>query len=93
MIVSFQDDATEAVFGGVCPKGFPTTIFAVARRKLAMLDAAPTLASLKVPPGNRLHPLTHDREGQHAIWINDQYRVCFRWTDAGPAEVEIVDYH
>lgn len=93
MIVSFKDSVTEAVFNGQCPKGFPANIFSVARRKLAMVDAAPTLDSLKVPPGNKLHPLERDRAGQHAIWINGQFRVCFRWTDAGPAEVEIVDYH
>jgi proteic killer suppression protein len=58
-----------------------------------MLDAAPTLEALKVPPGNRLHALKQDRLGQHAVRINDQYRVCFVWTDAGPDEVEIVDYH
>jgi proteic killer suppression protein len=93
MIVSFKDSITEAVFNGQCPKGFPANIFSVARRKLAMIDAAPTLETLKVPPGNKLHPLREDREGQHAIWINDQFRVCFKWTEAGPADVEIVDYH
>ena len=93
MIVSFKDSVVEAVFNGQCPKGFPANILSVARRKLAMVDAAPTLETLKVPPGNKLHPLKDDREGQHAIWINDQFRVCFRWTEAGAAEVEIVDYH
>ena len=93
MIVSFKDSVTEAVFNGQCPKGFPANIFSVARRKLAMVDAASMLETLKVPPGNKLHPLKEDREGHHAIWINDQFLVCFRWTEAGPAEVEIVDYH
>ncbi len=93
MILGFRNTMTEAVFNGECPKGFPANILSVARRKLAMVDAAPTLDALKVPPGNRLHPLKDDREGQHAIWINDQFRVCFVWTEAGPANVEIVDYH
>lgn len=93
MIVSFKGKTTEAVFHGKRPKGFPSDIFSVARRKLAMVDAAPTLDSLKVPPGNKLHALERDRAGQHAIWINAQFRVCFTWTEAGPADVEIVDYH
>lgn len=75
------------------PKGFPADIFTIARRKLAMLNAAPSLDSLRVPPGNRLHALSGDRAGQHAIRVNDQYRVCFRWLDPGPTEVEVVDYH
>jgi toxin HigB-1 len=58
-----------------------------------MLDAAPDLDALKVPPGNRLHPLKRDRAGQHAIRINDQFRICFRWTDLGPEDVEITDYY
>lgn len=64
-----------------------------ARRKLVMLDNAAELNDLKTPPGNKLHPLKKDREGQHAIWVNDQFRLCFRWTDAGPEDVEITDYH
>jgi proteic killer suppression protein len=58
-----------------------------------MLDAAPSLAALRVPPANRLEALKADRIGQHAIRINDQWRICFRWTSAGPEDVEIVDYH
>ncbi|MEY3707830.1 MAG: hypothetical protein RL585_2387 [Pseudomonadota bacterium] len=58
-----------------------------------MLDAADTLDFLRSPPGNRLETLKGDRKGQYSIRINDQYRVCFRWTDLGPTEVEIVDYH
>lgn len=61
--------------------------------KLAQLDAAETLAFLASPPGNRLEPLIGDRNGQHSIRINDQWRVCFRWTEGGPEDVEIVDYH
>ena len=58
-----------------------------------MLDSAVTLQDLRVPPGNRLEMLSEDRVGQHSIRINDQYRICFEWTEAGPAEVEIIDYH
>ena len=62
-------------------------------RKLAMLHAAASLNDLRVPPNNRLKALDRDRAGQHSIRINDQFRVCFVWTDAGPSDVEIVDYH
>ena len=62
-------------------------------RKLAMLNRAGRLDDLRVPPGNRLEALKGDRLGQHSIRINDQWRVCFRWTDAGAADVEIIDYH
>jgi proteic killer suppression protein len=58
-----------------------------------MLDAADILADLRVPPGNRLEKLTGDRAGQHSIRVNQQWRICFRWTDAGPEDVEITDYH
>ena len=68
-------------------------IQSVAMRKLAMLNQAGRLADLRVPPGNRLEPLEGDRAGQHSIRVNDQFRICFRWTDAGPEDVEIVDYH
>jgi proteic killer suppression protein len=64
-----------------------------ALRKLTQLDAASKLDDLKVPPGNKLEALHGNREGQYSIRINDQYRVCFVWTDSGPAEVEIIDYH
>ena len=92
-IQSFSDAVTEAVFHGRHPKGIPASILAVARRKLRQLHAAGSLVDLSVPPGNRLHPLVRDRAGQHAIRINDQYRICFRWTPVGPTEVEIADYH
>jgi proteic killer suppression protein len=93
VIRSFKDKVTEAVFNGFCPKGFPVQVFPVARRKLQALEAAGQLGDLRVPPGNRLEALTRDRVGQHSIRINDQWRICFRWTKQGPAEVEIVDYH
>jgi proteic killer suppression protein len=69
------------------------SIAKVATRKLAQLDAAETLEFLRSPPGNRLGEPKGDRNGQHSIRINDQWRVCFRWTETGPAGVEIVDYH
>jgi len=65
----------------------------IAWRKLAMLDAAETLTDLLISPGNRLEKLTGDRAGQHSIRINQQWRICFTWSDAGPEHVEIVDYH
>ena len=65
----------------------------MAYRKLLMLDAAETLADLRVPPGNRLEALKGDRAGQHSIRVNDQWRICFTWTPAGAADVEITDYH
>jgi toxin HigB-1 len=93
MIRSFRDAKTNAVFEGKCPKDFPADLFTAARRKLGYLDAAISLASLNAPPGNALHALTGDRDGQHAIKVNDQFRICFRWTETGPDEVEFVDHH
>lgn len=93
MIRSFRDKATEAVFDGESPKGFPADLVKVARRKLRYLHAASDLRDLRSPPGNRLESLAGERKGQHSIRINDQFRVCFVWTTEGPAGVEIVDYH
>lgn len=93
MIRSFRDRITEAVFNGESPKGFPPDLVKVARRKLRYLNAAGELGDLRSPPGNRLEALTGDRRGQHAIRINDQFRVCFVWTAQGPEQAEIVDYH
>lgn len=93
MIRSFHDRGTEEVFRGRCPKGFPANLIKAARRKLTMLNSAATLDDLKTPPANKLHPLGRDRAGQHAIAVNDQYRLCFIWTDAGPERVEFTDYH
>ena len=90
---SFRDAKTEAVFHGECPRGFPANIIKVARRKLRMVDAAKELFDLKAPPNNKLHELAKDRKGQHAIWINRQYRVCFVWNNGEAYDVEIVDYH
>lgn len=80
------------MFEGQNPRRF-RAITAVAERKLSQLDAALTLDFLRAPPGNRLEALKGDRTGQHSIRVNDQWRVCFVWTAAGPENVEIVDYH
>lgn len=92
MIVSFKGADTAKVAGGTRVKRF-VAIEAIARRKLRQLEIAGRLDDLRVPPGNRLEALKGDRAGQHSIRVNDQYRVCFRWTSAGPEDVEIVDYH
>lgn len=92
MIQSFRQKDAEALFRRLRVKRFEACE-AVARRKLAQLDAAVMLDDLRHPPGNRLELLKGDRAGQHSLRINDQWRVCFVWTDQGPAEVEIVDYH
>jgi len=92
MIVSFKDGGTEALARGRRVRRLQS-IEAVARRKLRQLEIAGRLDDLRVPPGNRLEPLKGDRSGQYSIRINDQYRVCFRWTAGGAEDVEIVDYH
>lgn len=92
MIRSFRCDDTQALFMTGKTRRW-SEIKAVAERKLAMLDAAQELRDLRSPPGNRLEQLTGNRSGQHSIRVNDQWRVCFIWTDEGPANVEIVDYH
>lgn len=97
MILSFADRGTEDVYDGtntararrICPQRLLQT----AQRKLDQLDSATALNDLTLPPGNRLERLRSDRKGQHSIRINDQYRICFRWTESGPENVQIVDYH
>lgn len=92
-IVSFRDRRLELVLARSVPKGFPSDLVHVVRRKLVMMDSARTLSDLRQPPANRLEMLRGDRVGQHSIRVNDQFRLCFRWTDEGPADVEMVDYH
>ena len=92
MIRSFRCQDTQEFFETGKSRRF-ASIATIAARKLVMLDAADTLDFLRSPPGNRLETLKGDRKGQDSIRINDPYRVCFRWTDLGPTEVEIVDYH
>jgi toxin HigB-1 len=97
MIQSFRNEATEDVFNGrdsrAAGRLCPVPLWRVAARKLERLDSIEYLNELRVPPGNRLESLRGSRTGQHSIRINDQYRICFIWTDAGPQDVEIVDYH
>ena len=93
MIRNFKGKFAEPILQGrVVPKGFPAILAKVARRKLIMLDAA-FLEALNSPPGNRLEALKGDLAGKHSIRINDQWRVVFRWTDVGPEDVEIIEYH
>ena len=97
MIRSFRDAGTEDIFNGAdskrARKTCPSHLWKVARRKLELLDSAEKLDDLRVPTANRLEALRGDRAGQHGVRVNDQYRVCFVWTDQGPTGVEIVDYH
>lgn len=97
MIHSFRNLGTEDLFNGKNSKSArsicPQNIWKRATRKLDQIDSAASLDDLKVPPGNRLEALRGDRNGQYSIRINDQYRICFLWTDEGAAEVEVVDYH
>ncbi|MBW8312136.1 MAG: type II toxin-antitoxin system RelE/ParE family toxin [Rhizobium sp.] len=91
-MVSFSCKDTKALHERRSAKRFGA-LESVARRKLAMLDAAASLKDLASPPGNHLEALRDDRAGQHSIRINKQFRICFVWTDDGPKDVEIVDYH
>jgi len=93
VIKSFADKDTARVFAREYVRRLAPAFHQVAWRKLAQLHAATRLDSLRLPPGNRLEALKHDRAGQHSIRINDQWRICFHWTPAGPEAVEIVDYH
>lgn len=94
MILSFRGKFARAILAERrAPKGFPADLLSVARRKLVQLNAAASLGDLAVPPGNRLEPLRGDLQGYHSIRINDQWRIVFRWSDAGPEHVDIVDYH
>jgi proteic killer suppression protein len=92
MILSFKCKDTLALYEGKSPRRFKAFL-PVAERKLSQLDAAQTLDFMKAPPGNHLEALKGDRKGQHSVRINVQWRICFVWTDTGPIDVEIVDYH
>lgn len=97
MICSFKNTGTEDVFNGVnsktARKVCPRDLWRVAARKLDQIDSVEFLDELMIPPGNRLEALAGPRAGQLSIRVNEQYRICFVWTEVGPAEVEIVDYH
>lgn len=93
MIKSYKGKASKAIASGKVPKGFPRQLIRNAVRKLTVLDSAVELRDLASPPGNRLELLSGKRKGQHSVRINGQWRVCFVWTDSGPVDVEIVDYH
>ncbi|MGH8128761.1 MAG: type II toxin-antitoxin system RelE/ParE family toxin [Gammaproteobacteria bacterium] len=93
MIRSFTDKEAEKIWAGVGSRRLPADIQPVARRKLRMLHNALTLDDLRIPPANRLEALKAKRKGQYSIRINDQWRICFRWTHADAYDVEIVDYH
>jgi len=93
VIQSFANKPTEALWLGRRPPELPPSILKVALRKLTQLEASSTLDELRLPPGNRLEALKGDRAGQHSIRVNDQYRVCFRWTGQNAHDVEITDYH
>ena len=93
MIQSFADAETEKLYRNLVSRRLPQNLQSVMHRKLVMVNAAAKLEDLRVPPGNRIEALKGDRKGQHSIRVNQQWRVCFRWTESGPADVEIVDYH
>ena len=97
MIQSFRDKGTEDIFNGINSKDarntLPQPLWKVATRKLDQLDSLIQLNELRIPPNNKLEALKRDRKGQYSIRINDQYRICFVWIDAGPDNVEITDYH
>jgi proteic killer suppression protein len=97
MVVSFHDRGTEDIFNGIDSKAArrtcPSAICAVARRKLNQINQVSVMCDLRAPPNNRLEQLKGDRQGQHSIRTNDQYRVCFRCTEPGATDVELPDYH
>jgi proteic killer suppression protein len=97
MIISFRDSGTEAVYNGLNSsagrKTLPAGLWKVAHRKFFFLENASRLDDLKMPPGNRLEALKGGRKGQYSIRINQQYRICFEWTEKGPGNVKITDYH
>ncbi|MCX5914072.1 MAG: type II toxin-antitoxin system RelE/ParE family toxin [Deltaproteobacteria bacterium] len=97
MIRSFHDRGTEDIFNRVnsreARQTCPERLWKIARRKLDQLNAVVSLGSLRIPPGNKLESLKGDRLGQYSIRVNEQFRICFIWTEQGPERVEITDYH
>jgi toxin HigB-1 len=97
MIQSFKTKGAEDLFNGISSREArqtcPYVLWRVVARKLDLLDSVEMLDELRIPPGNRLEQLSGERRGQYSIRINDQYRICFLWTNSGPDHVEIVDYH
>lgn len=93
MILSFADKQTEHIWHGEVSRRLPISIQSIARRKLRMINNAKRLDDLRIPPANRLEALKGNMKGQHSIRVNDQWRICFRWGDAGVTDVQIVDYH
>jgi proteic killer suppression protein len=93
MIVSIRDSETERIWAGLRSRRLPPDIQAAGLRKLRLINAARQVTDLRAPPANRLEQLKGDRAGQWSIRINDQWRICFRWTQGGAEDVEIVDYH
>lgn len=93
MIVGTKGKRAAEAMQGRFGKGFPSDLVKRTRAMLSALDAAAILEDLRFPPGNHLEELKGDRAGQHSVRINDQWRICFRWTKQGPADIEIVDYH
>ncbi|MYE58177.1 MAG: type II toxin-antitoxin system RelE/ParE family toxin [Alphaproteobacteria bacterium] len=92
-MAQFKNRSTERVFAGEIVRNLPPTILRRARMRLQRVVAARALSDLRIPPSHRLEALSGNRRGQHSIRINDQWRVCFRWTGQGAVEIEIVDYH
>ncbi|OGF13756.1 MAG: plasmid maintenance system killer [Candidatus Eisenbacteria bacterium RBG_16_71_46] len=93
MIKTFADRHTQALYATGKSRRFPPDVVRRATRRLEYIDLATRLDDLKVPPGNRLHALERKRAGQHAISVNDQWRICFRFVDGDAYDVEITDYH
>ena len=97
MIQPFQNKGTEDIFNGKNTKEArklcPRSIWNIAARKLDQLDSVKFLDELRIPPGNMLEALKGNRKGDHSIRINDQFRICFQWSETGPDSVEITDYH
>ena len=93
MIQNFSCEETKKIYDGKASRKLPQDLLNVMQRKLRMLDAAAKLIDLRVPPNNQLEALKSDRKGQYSIRVNRQWRICFRWTENGPRDVEIVDYH